>query len=291
MFLWQQIKGWGQNDVNHNINERSQTNEVNIEVEADPPFQIGDHIYKWKYTGFLQYHAIVVSAKPNLLVVTEYVRDDENHRDQKYRVRLQEIPSRQWSQWRKVKYEASMVAKHLFWSGTCTDSKSDFVELVLARVSFLLEHSHYVDGDDSCVVPSFHMLKSNSECLAVYCKTGRWHTLQASSLLHTTTAGQVKSTATLALYASNQTVTVPASGIWGLMGFTTKVSLLSAQPYLVPALAGYGLFSICGPLYLFSNFKKHWETTTLSLNDLFWSTTDPNTFVKCIQVWYNKQCT
>ena len=46
--------------------------------------------------------------------------------------------------------------------------------LVVERVNFLLENQN--------LIPPWHALKSNSECLAVWCKTGRWSTYSSFGL-------------------------------------------------------------------------------------------------------------
>ena len=72
--------------------------------------------------------------------------------------------------------------------------------LVVERVNFLLENQS--------LIPPWHALKSNSECLAVWCKTGRWSTYQVSGYLNTIFMGQAKTAATVAAAASSATVTV-----------------------------------------------------------------------------------
>lgn len=270
---------------------------IGIEIEHNPPFREADHIYKYDFAGFMQYHAIVVTSKPDLLIVTEFqtgtsrgkIMGERN--DPGHSMKLQFIPHNEWKRWKKVSYNANFVARTFYRSGTCTNVKPDFPELILSRVRFLLEYSSYDKEGVSDniylndIIPPFHIFKSNSECCAVWCTTGRWHNLQASSFFHSTAAGQAKSTATLALYASNQTVTVPASGIWGMMGFTTKVSLIAAQPCVLPALVSYGLISVGAPLWIFKKYQSCWHTTTMKLNDSFWSTADSDIFVQCIIKW------
>ena len=139
--------------------------------------------------------------------------------------------------WHKVHYRANVWKTTLWRSGTCTFVDSDPPAKVLARAYFLLEHPE--------VLPSYHIFRSNCECVSLWCKTGAWSTLQASSILSLTAAGQLKSTATIAAYAASTQVTVqtPAAGLWGYLGYTTttQVSLLSTQPHLIPLLAAYGV--------------------------------------------------
>lgn len=105
--------------------------------------------------------------------------------------------------WHKVHYQSKWWMRQVYRSGTCTKAKPDPVGLVLARVHFILQHPE--------LLPDYHVFHANCECVAFWCKTGRWSTLQASTFLELTAAGQVKSSATLAAAAAGatQTVTVP----------------------------------------------------------------------------------
>jgi hypothetical protein len=87
--------------------------------------------------------------------------------------------------------------------------KSDPVAIVLARVRYLLSHQKDL--------PPHHLFFSNSECMAVWCKTGRWSTLQASIYLSSTAAGNLKTSILAATGAAKATtvVTAPASGVLG----------------------------------------------------------------------------
>ena len=176
---------------------------------------------------------------------------------------------------------------------TVTLPKTDPPVLVLARLRFLLEHGEEAYppskvGETSGqrpLMPPHHLLYANSECIAVWCKTGHWSTLQASIFLHSSTVGNVKQTATLAAFLSAQTVTVPASGFWGWFGGTTTVGLFTAQPYLVPALIGGGMVYVGIPVALHWKAKGRWLETETRLNDAFWSSADCQLFVELIRCW------
>lgn len=148
--------------------------------------------------------------------------------------------------WHKVQYRANVWKTTLWRSGTCTCVDSDPPAKVLARAYFLLERPE--------ILPPYHIFRSNCECVSLWCKTGSWSTLQASSLLSLTAAGQIKSTATIAGYYASQQVTIqtPAAGLWGMLGYTTssQVSLLSTQPHLMPLLAAYGVVTGKAFVYL-----------------------------------------
>lgn len=151
---------------------------------------------------------------------------------------------------------------------------------------FLLEHPE--------LLPSYHIFRSNCECVSLWCKTGFWCTLQASSLLSLTAAGQLKSTATLAAYVASQQITVqtPAAGFWGYLGYTTstQVSLMSTQPHLIPLLAAYGVVTAGGPTFVLWRAKKFWEKTTETLNEEFWkhALKDPDIFANSMMHWSEK---
>ena len=196
--------------------------------------------------------------------------------------------------------------------------KADPPMLVLARLRFLLEYGEEPfpplppndeDNDDNntennnymkrskkkssrttnttttLLLPPHHLLYANSECIAVFCKTGRWSTLQASIFLHTSTFGNAKQTATVAMFLSSQTVTVPASGLWGWLGGTTTVGLFSAQPWLVPALVGGGMVYVGLPMLMLWKAKGRWADTEKRLNDAFWSMYDSDVTVGMIRCW------
>lgn len=132
---------------------------------------------------------------------------------------------------------------------------------------------------------------ANCECVAVWCKTGTWATLQAINWLVMTAAGQVKSAVTAgSIAAATQvTSTVPAVGFWGWMGYTTTttVPLLSTQPYLLPAIIGYGVVTVAAPTLWLLHAKKHAKRTTENLNKSFWehAIDQPELFVECITNW------
>lgn len=186
--------------------------------------------------------------------------------------------------WHKVTYEASAWRHSWARSGTSTRCKADPAGLVRARVQFLLDHG-------AALVPSYHAVRSNSECVAVWCKTGTWATLQATSWLSAMAAGQVKSTATLVGAAASTQVTVPSAGLWGWMGYTTQVSLLTTQPWLVPALAGYGLVTIGGPALWLVLAQRHWKKLTQTLNTAFWeaAVNQPEVFCEHLMQWSTEE--
>ena len=163
--------------------------------------------------------------------------------------------------------------------------KADPPQLVIARLRFLLEHGErpWIEDDNDKdkeaqqqqhkhnLLPPNHLLYANSECIAVYCKTGRWSTLQAAIFLHSSTVGNIKQTATVTAFLSAQTATVPASGLWGFFGGTTTVTLFTAQPWLVPALVGGGAVYIGLPMIMLWKAKGRWGHTEKRLNVAFWS--------------------
>jgi predicted nucleotidyltransferase len=163
--------------------------------------------------------------------------------------------------------------------------KSDPTNIVLARLRYLLENPQ--------VLPPHHILFSNSECIAVWVKTGTWSTLQASIFLHATTVGNLKNTATLtaSLAAATTTVTAPAAGVWGWLGFstTTQVGLLAAQPWLIPVLAGYGIIAIGTPIIILKKCKERWRDATQKLTEGFWEWADSDVYVEAIKSWSGLQ--
>jgi len=131
--------------------------------------------------------------------------------------------------------------------------KSDSAKLVLARTHFVLEHED--------LLPAYHVFYSNSECIAVWAKTGRWSTLQAAVYLISSGVGLTKSSVML------------------------TISVAAAHAVLIPALAVGGLAVVSAPLLFLKKSKEKWEKTTLTLNDEFWSRAEPEVFVEAIQYW------
>ncbi len=132
--------------------------------------------------------------------------------------------------------------------------RSDPAVLVLARTRFILEH-----GEE--ILPPYHIINSNSECIAVWCKTGRWSTLQASVFLHSTAIGNAKSS------------TVAGIGV------------AAANPFLIPLMAGIGIAAVGTPWLLLKMANDKWTEATMSLNDQFWMQAQPEVFVDCIEKW------
>jgi hypothetical protein len=132
--------------------------------------------------------------------------------------------------------------------------KADPTKIVLARTNFLLEF-----GED--ILPPYHIFYSNSECIAVWCKTGRWSTLQAAIFLHSTAIGNAKS-------ATFMTIGVAA-----------------AHMVLLPVLAVGGLAMVTAPFIILKRSKEKWEMATNQLNDSFWAWAEPEVFVAAIENW------
>mmetsp|Transcript_103 Transcript_103/g.272 ORF Transcript_103/g.272 Transcript_103/m.272 type:complete len:409 (+) Transcript_103:137-1363(+) len=189
--------------------------------------------------------------------------------------------------WHKVHYQSGFWKRQLCRAGTVTKANSDPVGLVLARVNFIMQHPEQL--------PDYHVVHANCECVAFWCKTGRWSTLQASSFLELTAAGQAKSSATLAATAASTTanVTVPTAGIWGSwFGFTTtaNVSWLSIHPMAIPGLACYAAITIGVPAVMYATAHKKWKETTERLSTSFWDSAmaNPDVFAECLTHWSDK---
>ena len=175
--------------------------------------------------------------------------------------------------------------------------RADPPALVLARLRFLLERGEATfpppadddradeDREGARLLPPHHLLYANSECIAVFCTTGRWSTLQASLFLHSSALGNAKQSVALAAYLGAQTAVVPASGWWGFFGGTTTIGLFAAQPWLVPALVGGGMVYVGLPMVLLLKTKGRWADTEKRLNEAFWSMYDTDVIVEMIRCW------
>lgn len=294
-------------------------------ARGGPPFSPGDHVYQWcKVAGIpvFHHHAIVMQVQWDewddlwMLHVSDFSNtslreaNDGGVRPRKNRPSRDGRPTIQLSNpfasgrapggWRSYASTASrwqLVVYHAtFWerlkspsAGTSTGAECDPPGVVQARVRFLQEHSA------TLLAMPYHWAHNNCEAAAVWCKTGSWCTLQALSVLASAAAGQAKSTAVLAgtAAATQITVTAPAAGFYGWLGYTTttQVPLLVSQPYLIGVLAAYGLVSVGVPAAMMLRAKSEWKQTTERLNDAFWGSAAlerPEVFVEYINCYYKK---
>jgi hypothetical protein len=184
--------------------------------------------------------------------------------------------------WHKVEYNCeNMLKRCVSRSGTCTSAPCCPPGLVRARLEFLLNHPD--------VLPPYSASHSNCECVAVWCKTGTWCTLQATSWLSTTAAGQAKSAVVAGSIVSATQISVPAAGMWGWLGYTTTTTLAAVNPFLLPAIAVYGVVTVGAPALWLMHAQKTWKELTAKLNDSFWAHAidQPAVFVECITEWSN----
>lgn len=116
-------------------------------------------------------------------------------------------------------------------------------------------------GED--ILPPYHIINSNSECIAVWCKTGRWSTLQASVFLHSTAIGHAKSATALTL------------------------GIAATNPWLIPAFATVGVAAVGTPWLLLKVANDKWNEATVSLTERFWMQAPNEVIVECIEKWSN----
>ena len=111
----------------------------------------------------------------------------------------------------KVKYAAKLKNRLLSRAGTSVAIRPDPRPLVLARVEFLLSNPQ--------ALPEHHTLSANGECAAVWCRTGRWCTAQAASILQILFVGQAGSAVVAGGIASQMWILIPMPGVWGVAGW------------------------------------------------------------------------
>lgn len=277
-----------------------------VDEPEDPKnLQVGDHVYQWRswggIPGVFQHHGIVMDIQAGMnddestkLTIADFSNVEQepskaNNNKKKIQKRqsglFQEGILRTYTdtdKWHKVIYEANWWKRSVFRAGTCTSAKPDSTGLVLARVNFIIQYPE--------LLPDYHVVYANCECVAFWCKTGEWSTLQASSFLELTAAGQAKQSATLAATAASTQVSVPAAGVWGWFGYTSNVSWLSLHPMVIPALAGYAAFTIGTPAMIYFKARGHWKKTTKRLSDAFWESAmeQPDVFAECMTHWSEK---
>ena len=100
----------------------------------------------------------------------------------------------------KVRYGATRARRVLSRPGTCTCIEPDERGLIKARLQHILEYAEEF-------LPEFKRLSANDECAAVWCRTGRWVTLQGASMLHIISASHVGSAMVADGVISQMTVT------------------------------------------------------------------------------------
>ena len=119
--------------------------------------------------------------------------DDDNHG-----LRVLCVDSKDW---KKVEYSNS--------------ASVDPVHIIRRRVEFLLKYPHYI--------PTYSLVESNCECVAVWCMTGEWRTHQTENVLGNVNLGSRLALAGISI-ASLGSLTIPfglvftagevISGVW-----------------------------------------------------------------------------
>jgi hypothetical protein len=137
--------------------------------------------------------------------------------------------------------------------------KSDPRAIVVARVKFVLAEQE--KSEDESSLPKYHILYSNSECLAVWCKTGRFSTLQAAVFLHSTAVGNAKSSIMIG------------------------AGVAATQPWLIPVVGVYAVAAVGMPYYILNKCKNKWKEGEMRLTHGFWETADNEVFISAIQNW------
>jgi len=165
----------------------------------------------------------------------------------------------------KVKYGQTLARRILSRPGTATSCAPDERGLVLARVKYLLEHPE--------MLPEFQRMSANDECASVWCRIGRWCTLQGASILHIMIVGHAGGAAVGGLVATNVSFWAPMPGFWGSVGYWWYVPATVAYPILVPILIGFGLVSLL-PLEVLRRYRKKWAEISAEMNVDFWANTD-----------------
>jgi uncharacterized membrane protein YecN with MAPEG domain len=137
--------------------------------------------------------------------------------------------------------------------------KSDPRAIVLARVRFILAEQDKPENESS--LPKYHILYSNSECLAVWCKTGKFSTLQAAVFLHSTAVGNAKSSIMLG------------------------AGVAATQPWLIPVVGVYAIAAVGMPYYVLNQCKSKWRESEMQLTASFWEAAGVDVYVSAIENW------
>jgi hypothetical protein len=288
------------------------TEDSNQGSHSAESFQAGDHVYVWCHAGAYQHHGIVlqVDHADNKVLIADFTNmgGDDDSPKKKRMGRLSsfhssdssesEAASRSFSglpggfrmvqedmmmsnddndsksgnstkkpqKWCKVKYNANPFEVALWRPGTCSGATPDPPDQILARVHFLMMHFH--------LVPPYHLLECNCETVAAWCTTGEWRTRQVSHLLNWTKTTSVLGTGGAYYSAATATTTCATTGVAGWVGATTEISLLAANPLLLPAICVTGV--VVGGMALWNSLqtRHRWKVTSTLLNtefERFWT--------------------
>ena len=170
----------------------------------------GNHIYIWR--GFIyQHHGIVLFVNkddPDESRVLEFNTDDGSHKP--WRARIQEVSLRQFrgkSKIKRVVYNSRYACCKL--AGTAHREESLPPEHVVDNAQLLLEQIRFGGGlltpnDETDAELTYHLLLRNCECLAFWCKTGRWLSEQVEKMIHWVGTGLGALFKALGLYLINQ---------------------------------------------------------------------------------------
>jgi hypothetical protein len=177
------------------------------------------------------------------------------------RIQLPPPASSPAKEWNSVEYGASDSEIQNFGAGTCTAAADYPTDVVCARTKFLLSHPD--------ILSKYDILCTNCECVAVWCKTGKFATLQVCGRLFSTFRGKLCGALGLGGVLAAIPVTVPAAGIWGMIGFTAQAPLLMAVPFVLPALLVGGAVAVGAPAIALAIAIKTWKDLTAKLNKAF----------------------
>lgn len=137
--------------------------------------------------------------------------------------------------------------------------KSDHRSIVLARVRFILAEQEKPESESR--LPPYHIFYSNSECIAVWCKTGKFCTLQAALFLHSTAICNVKSTVML------------------------TAGVAATQPWLIPVVGVYGIVAVGMPYVILNKCQKKWKESERMMTDGFWAEAENEVIVTAVEQW------
>jgi hypothetical protein len=271
-------------------------------------FKAGDHVYVWCHAGAYQHHGIVLQVDhvSNKVLIADFTNMGGDNGDASKKKKgvgrlssfqssssdssESEAASRSFSglpggfrmvqedmisnddstkkpqKWCKVKYNANPFEVTFWRPGTCSGTTPDPPDQILARVHFLMMHFH--------LVPPYHLLECNCETVAAWCTTGEWRTRQVSHLLNWTKTTSVLGTGGAYYSAATATTTCATTGVAGWVGATTEISLLAANPLLLPVICVTGV--AVGGMALWNSLqtRHRWKVTSTLLNtefERFWT--------------------
>eukprot|EP00980_Cylindrotheca_fusiformis_P029174 scaffold22742_cov139-Cylindrotheca_fusiformis.AAC.7 len=243
------------------VDEQKTTNSFEMEENKEEEekagdYAIGDHVCTWiSYMGVPfhhQNHGIVVNAIAGdsiVLVLFQKQTRTEDFKEEgcdycmvRRKVDLEEAKKK----WFRIPYGVKWTKRMFTRAGTANPTTADPSEEALSRVFFLWKNSGLLNNLTVEATDEKHI----SECIVVWCKTGKFYSYHALAKLGHPGA-DMDSNANLA------------------GGICTQVVASSVAPFMVPVCAVYDIASTVQSWRATHKCQTEWRRITLEWNDKY----------------------